>query len=65
MTFIKCNKISSAKGDFSFRLEIESTSHESMAIKIGPRSKNGIAQPSSTGRGNENVPKRFQTLGDN
>jgi hypothetical protein len=43
MTSLKCKEISSTKGDFSFRLEIESTSHESMAIKIGPRSKSGIA----------------------
>jgi hypothetical protein len=35
MTSLKCKEISSTKGDFSFRLEIESTSHEYMAIKIG------------------------------
>jgi uncharacterized protein (UPF0264 family) len=42
MTSRKCKEISSAVGDFNFRPETGSTSHESIAIKIGLRFKNGI-----------------------
>jgi hypothetical protein len=33
MTSLKCKEISSTEGDFSFRLEIESTSHEYWPLK--------------------------------